>query len=131
MCTADLRDRPAVRAQLAGYQEAFRFWLRTERTDHGFRWLFEHRPGLEAQLRHLMKNESECCRFFEFELQSAGDELIWLIRGGSAPATLVDEFANLPHRLREHGSDEAGIVAIKAHAQSSGLLFAADEVARR
>jgi mercuric ion transport protein len=131
MCSADLSDRRSVQAQLAGYQLAFAVWRRTEPIEHGFRWVFERVPGLEDQLRDLMKNESECCRFFELELESAGDELIWTTRGNSASASVVEEFANLPLRLREHGADEAGIRAIKSHAQTAGLAFAADQPARR
>ena len=125
VCTADLTKKSDVQHGLEAYRGAFEHWLRTEHSPNGFRWVFSRAPGLEQRLLGLMKAEHGCCRFFEFELQSTDRELVWITRGSEASESVVEEFARLPARLKEHGTSEAGIGAVKRHAESAGLSFRA------
>lgn len=131
VCTADLSNKSGVQNGLEGYHQAFEHWLRTEQTTTGFRWVFSRAPGLEQKLLRLMQAEHECCRFFVFELQSTDRELIWVTRGTDASQSVVEEFARLPARLKEHGTSESGVGAVKRHAESAGLSFAADATASK
>jgi hypothetical protein len=125
VCTADLRDNPTVQGQLDGYRSAFEHLLRTERLDGGARWVFANRPGLDAELRDLAKKEHQCCSFFKFDVRAADDTLVWDTTAHPSAAKVLDEFARLPERLKQHSrGDETQ--PIKQAIGEAGLVFAAD-----
>lgn len=71
-------DGHGFRQRLEDFRAAFRRgYLGGERTATGVRWRFRAAPGLEDDLRSLAGRERECCRFFTFEIQTAGDEIWW------------------------------------------------------
>jgi hypothetical protein len=125
ICTADLRDKPAIEAQMNGYRAAFAELRRTERFTHGFRWVFEPRPGLEAALCRLAENEQRCCGFFKYEVWRSADSIVWQTTADERAASVLEEYSQLPLRL---GDIPAGgdLGPLKASAQAAGLVFAAD-----
>jgi hypothetical protein len=125
VCTADLRDKPAVQAQLDGYRAVFAELRGTERFAAGFRWVFAPRAGLESELRTLAEKEHRCCRFFKFDVRDTGESLVWEVRADERAAASLEEFAALPTWLAQNprGQD---VVALKQRASDAGLVFAAD-----
>ena len=125
VCTADLRDKPTVQDQLDGYRAAFDHLIRTEKFEGGVRWIFENRPGLDAELRNLAEKEHQCCSFFKFDLRTTGETIVWETTAHKEAATVLEEFGRLPERLNEHarGSEQE---PIKQAIGGAGLIFAAD-----
>jgi hypothetical protein len=125
VCTADLDDRPTVQGQLDGYRAAFRHLLRVERFSGGIRWVFADRAGLAEELRALAAKEHTCCKFFKFDLRRTNDSIVWETTADEQAAAMLEEFARLPDRLRQHpqGNDAD---AIKQSASAAGLVFAGD-----
>jgi hypothetical protein len=125
VCTADLRDKPTVQGQLDGYRAAFEHLLRVEKLEGRVRWVFANRPGLRDELRNLAEKEHQCCRFFKFDLRADADTIVWETTASPDAAQVLDEFARLPERLRQH---ERGREAqpIKEAIAGAGLIFAAD-----
>jgi hypothetical protein len=125
VCTADLRDKPTVQGQLDGYRSAFEHLLHTERFDGGARWVFANRPGLDTELRSLAEKEHQCCNFFKFDVRAAGDTLVWETTAHPSAAKVLDEFARLPERLKQHSPGDE-MQPIKLAIGEAGLIFAAD-----
>jgi hypothetical protein len=125
ICTADLRDKPTVQGQLDGYRAAFEHLLRVEKFEGGVRWFFPNRPGLGDELRNLAEKEHQCCRFFKFDLRANGDTIVWETTASPDAAQVLDEFARLPERLREHDRGHEA-QPIKEAIGGAGLIFAAD-----
>jgi len=125
-CTADLQDKPAVQEQMDRYRAAFGRLVGTDRFAGGFRWRFRAQPGLEAELKLLAEREADCCRFFQFDLLKVDDELHWETRANESAASVLDEFANLPDRLRQEPRSGHDVVSVKRSATAAGLVFAAD-----
>ena len=126
VCTGDLRDKPAVQAQVDGYRAAFRHLLATELFDGGFRWIFARSVELESELRSLAKNERACCAFFQFDLRATGDRIAWEVRGDQRARSVLEEFSRLPERLAAEPRRGHDAAALKEHADVAGLAFAAD-----
>jgi hypothetical protein len=127
VCTADLRDKPAVQEQMDRYRAAFVDLAGTDRFAGGFRWRFRSRPGLEAELKLLAEREADCCRFFQFDLLKQGDELHWETRTDERAASVLDEFSRLPERLSQEPRCGHDVAVLKRSAGAAGLVFAADE----
>jgi hypothetical protein len=125
VCTADLDDEPRVRAHLDGYRAAFVHLRGTERFEGGFRWIFATAPGLVERLETLAENEHRCCRFFEFEVRTSGNSVIWETRGDERSLAVVEEFANLPARLAQNAAGE-DVAVLKEGIGRAGLVFASD-----
>ena len=126
VCTADLRDKPAVQEQMDRYRAAFADLAGTDRFAGGFRWRFRSRPGLEAELKLLAEREADCCRFFQFDLLQQGDEVLWETRANERAAAVLDEFSRLPERLSQEPRRGHDVAALKRSASAAGLMFAAD-----
>ncbi|MFZ5889925.1 MAG: hypothetical protein ACOY0T_02565 [Myxococcota bacterium] len=126
VCTADLKDKVTMQAQLDGYRAAFSHLRRTERFSNAVRWVFTRHPGLDVELRRLAENEHQCCKFFKFDLRESDGEVIWEITAEAGASAVLEEFALLPERLRQHerGPD---VAAIKQTVGAAGLVFAADQ----
>ncbi|HKY34582.1 MAG TPA: hypothetical protein VJN18_01475 [Polyangiaceae bacterium] len=125
VCTADLRDKPTIEAQMNGYRAAFAHLRRTERFTRGFRWVFESQPGLEDDLRRLAENEHQCCRFFKFEVSHTGDAIVWQITADERAASVLEEFSQLPARLSRIAPGQ-DLGPVKQAVTAAGLVFAAD-----
>lgn len=125
VCAADVQDKPTVRGQLDGYRAAFKRLLRVEKFEGGVRWVFANRPGLGAELRSLAEKEHQCCSFFKFDLQDAGETIVWETTAGKEAARVLDEFARLPERLNQHARGSE-VAPIKQAIGDAGLIFAAD-----
>lgn len=71
--------------------------VRLDRTDHGVLLHFPDRPDLDADLRHFAVVEKQCCEFWGFEVERAGDEvtLRW-----EAPPAAGDVVARLVSYLQ-------------------------------
>ncbi|HEX2877889.1 MAG TPA: hypothetical protein VHP33_41855 [Polyangiaceae bacterium] len=112
-----------------GYRAAFAQLLRTERGVGGFRWVFEPRAELDAELRRLAENEHQCCGFFKFEVWAADDEIVWQTTADARAASVLEEFSQLPARLSKiaRGQD---LAPIKQSVSAAGLVFAADAAPR-
>jgi hypothetical protein len=123
VCTADLGDPSAVQAQVDGYRAAFEHLLTTRRTENGFVWVFEYRPDLVARLRTLAENEHRCCRFFEFDLRTTDDHILWEVRGDPRATSVVDEFARMPERLAREPRRGHDLAELKRRTASAGLVF--------
>jgi hypothetical protein len=127
VCTADLRDTPTVQGQLDGYRAAFQHLLRTERLENRVRWVFKDQPGLDADLRSLAEKEHQCCSFFKFDLRTPGETIVWETTARKEAATVLQEFARLPERLRQHAKGHEQR-PIKQAMGEAGLSFAADSL---
>ncbi len=130
VCTADLRDKPTIEAQMNGYRAAFAHLGRTERFNGGFRWVFEPKPGLEGDLKRLAENEHQCCRFFKFDVRRTHDSIVWQITANERAALVLEEFSRLPSRLSgiAPGQD---LAPIKQGVTAAGLAFAADNAPKQ
>jgi hypothetical protein len=129
-CTADLREKTAIQAHMDDYRSAFTHLIAKERIPGGFRWTFAAEPGLREQLRTLAERENVCCRFFSFDITSRDGQLVWETRADDRAAPLVDEYFNLPERLREeprHGHD---LEHVKREFNRAGLTFTSDAKAK-
>lgn len=130
VCTADLRDKPTVQGQLDGYRVAFEHLVRCESFAGGVRWVFEKRAGLLADLRTLAEKEHQCCKFFQFDLRETSDGIVWETTARPEAAAVVQEFGQLPERLREQPQGNE-TEAIKQRVTRVGLVFAADAAAAK
>lgn len=125
-CTADLKDKPAVQEQMDRYRAAFVQLVGTDRFAGGFRWRFRAQPGLDVELKLLAEREADCCRFLQFDLLKVGEELHWETRANESAASVLDEFAKLPDRLRQEPRRGHDVASLKRSASAAGLIFIAD-----
>ncbi|HEU5075355.1 MAG TPA: hypothetical protein VFU02_14290 [Polyangiaceae bacterium] len=130
VCTADLRHERKVQQGIDNYRAAFASLTTTERFSGGFRWRFRREPGLEARLVSLMSSEHDCCRFFQFELTTTADEIVWETRARAHADPVLEEFSRLPERLAAEQRSGHDVAALKSAVSAAGLRFAADEVVR-
>jgi hypothetical protein len=75
-CTLPTAERPL---RVAEFSDLFTFVVRAERQEPQ-RLDLVLRRIVEAPARDLARRESECCSFFTFEFESAGDDLVMRIR---------------------------------------------------
>lgn len=104
------------------FRAAFARLERTEPFDAGFRWHFRAEPGLEDRLRELARRERECCRFFEFRVENAGDAIVWEARADAGARPVLDQLMRLPETLR----GETDVTALNWAMAAGGLAFASD-----
>jgi hypothetical protein len=71
-CTLPTAERPL---RVAEFNDLFTFVVRAERQEPQ-RLDLVLRRIVEAPARDLARRESECCSFFTFEFESAGDDLV-------------------------------------------------------
>ncbi|HZN81513.1 MAG TPA: hypothetical protein VFC01_17775 [Mycobacterium sp.] len=71
-CTLPTAERPL---RVAEFNDLFTFVVRAQRQDPQRLDLILRRI-VEAPARDLARRESECCSFFTFEFESAGDDLV-------------------------------------------------------
>jgi hypothetical protein len=71
-CTLPTAERPL---RVAEFNDLFTFVVRAERQNPQ-RLDLVLRRIVEAPARDLARRESECCSFFTFEFESAGDDLV-------------------------------------------------------
>lgn len=129
VCTADLGNKPLIQQGVDSYRTAFSQLIATDRFAGGFRWRFRREPGLEARLQQLITAEHDCCRFFQFQLTTEGNEIVWETRARAHAASVMEEFSRMPERLRAEPRTVHDVATLKAKADTAGLRFAADESA--
>jgi hypothetical protein len=71
-CTLPTAERPL---RVAEFNDLFTFVVRAERQEPQ-RLDLVLRRIVEAPARDLARRESQCCSFFTFEFESAGDDLV-------------------------------------------------------
>jgi len=125
-CTASLGDQSAIQAHIDAYRAAFTHQVGGERFPGGFRWRFRAAPGVAEALKAIAQREHGCCRFLSFDLRLERDRLIWETRGDERAATFLEEFFQLPERLRAEPRAGHDLRALKRRAEEAGLVFTAD-----
>jgi hypothetical protein len=86
-------DTPAER--IAEYGRLFeRALLRRERRPDSV--VFHFSPDARADVESLARREAACCSFLDYRVESAGEEVVWIIAGDAA--SVLDEFQALPDR---------------------------------
>lgn len=119
LCTLAGQDQAARATE---FLEVFAHLTRTEPLPDGFRWWFRVGPGLEARVRDLAHREHECCRFFEFRIDAAGDAIVWEARTQERARPILEELMRLPETLRATSDVES----MKRALNAAGLSFASD-----
>lgn len=88
--SCDLDEQGAARRTIE-FADVVRRGLRDrERTQDRVRLTFEREPGLEEDLRGLIRRESECCAFFSFDIDAAGDVITVEVTAPSEKEAYVD-----------------------------------------
>jgi hypothetical protein len=126
-CTVDLKNTELVQAGLDAYRAAFTHLAATERFPGGFRWKFHVAPGLDLALKTLAEGEHACCRFLTFNIFSDGLHLVWEVRAHDHAASFLDEYAELPQRLRAEPRPGHDMMAVKDRATRAGLVFTSED----
>src|SRR5688572_27058784 len=96
VCTANLKDANAIQGGIDAYRAAFTRLVSTDRFPGGCRWVFRAEPGLETELKAIAEQEHECCRFFQFEIQTEGEHVVWVTRADERATAVLDEFYRMP-----------------------------------
>ena len=66
-----------------------------EQTSEGLRLHFSAGPGVEDELKQLIKAESECCPFLEFQLKPRQDELVLQVDGPEQAQPVIHDLFGL------------------------------------
>ena len=82
---SELADRGNEFAAILG-----RGLLAREETLDGIRLRFRRSPGLQEDLAELTSREKECCPFFDFRIQVAGEELVLEVGAPPEARPMVD-----------------------------------------
>ena len=126
VCRPEGTDAAAVQRQLDRYRSVFAELQRTERFAGGFRWYFRRRDGLEAELSELARREHACCRFLELSVTRSASEVVWEARAGAGAASVLEEFSQLPERLRAEPRPGHDVASVKRAITAAGLAFSSD-----
>jgi hypothetical protein len=105
-------DTPDER--LAEYGRLFeRALLRRERRENALVYAFRADPGARAAVEDLARREAACCPFFDYRIETVGDEVIWTttntITGDQRASVdaMLDTFYDLPDHA---GVEMAGLL---------------------
>ncbi|BBZ16187.1 hypothetical protein [Mycolicibacterium gadium] len=85
-CTLPTSERPL---RLAEFGELFTWVLRSERV-HDTRLDLVLPADVESAARDVARRESECCSFFTFEFDGAGDDVVMRIEVPVAHTDVLD-----------------------------------------
>jgi hypothetical protein len=115
----DMTDAPDTGPErMAEYQRLFAETLvGRERTGTGIRFRLRADQGIEDWVRDLAAREKACCRFFDFNISTVGDEVRWdvsVIDDDIARAVL-DEYYALPDNL------SSGVEGLENRLRQRGL----------
>ena len=119
VCTLTGRDQAARAAE---FREAFAHLLATEPIRRRLSMAVSSHAGLEPSLSSLARREHECCRFFQFRVDTEGDVIVWEARTDARARSILDELMRLPETLK--GSAE--VTSMKQAMNAAGLAFASD-----
>jgi hypothetical protein len=61
------------------------------------RLTFASSPGVEEELRELVRLEGECCAFLDMAVAPGGDEVVLTISGPPDAAPIVEGFLEVPN----------------------------------
>jgi len=95
-----------------------------ERTAAGIRFRFRADEGVEAWVRDLAAREKACCAFFDFDVATVGDEVIWdgRVVDDDTAREILAEFYHLPETAG------LGVDALLGRYTERGLTFVTDGV---
>jgi hypothetical protein len=85
-CTLPTAERPL---RIAEFDDLFTVVIRAERPEPQ-RLDLALPPTVEAAARDLARRESECCAFFTFEFESAGDDIVMHIAVPASQIAVLD-----------------------------------------
>ncbi len=93
-----------------------------ERTADGIRFRFRAEDGIEAWVRDLAAREKACCPFFDFEVRTAGEEVLWdaTVVDDDIARAILDEFYALPDTVAD------GVEGLENRLTERGLRIVAD-----
>jgi MerR family transcriptional regulator, copper efflux regulator len=67
--------------------------ISVERTEHGARQRYQGGAAIEAELRHLVELEAECCPFLDLRIERVGAAIELEVSGPPEAADIVAGFA--------------------------------------
>ena len=90
-----------------------------ERTAYGIRFRLRADDGIEAWVRDLAAREKACCSFFDFDIRTRGDEVLWdaTVVDDDIARDILDEFYALPDTAAD------GLEAVESRLTDRGLRF--------
>jgi hypothetical protein len=93
-----------------------------ERSPAGVTMRLRRDEGVEVWVRDLAAREKACCPFFDFEVTTAGDEVIWHATVIDDPLAreILDEWALLPKTA------SSGVAALEDRFVAKGLTIKYD-----
>lgn len=117
-------DTPAERLDEYGRLFAAHLVGRERTPDAAVRFRFRADDGVEAWVRDLAAREKACCGFFDFDVATVGDEVVWdgRVVDDDTAREILDEFYQLPETAG------LGPDTLMARYAQRGLTFVTDEV---
>ena len=96
--------------------------LGRERTAEGIRFRFRAGDGIEAWVRDLAAREKACCPFFDFSVNTDGDEVHWdaTVIDDDIARDILDEFYTLPDTVAD------GVEGLESRLGERGLHIEAN-----
>jgi hypothetical protein len=115
----DLSAAPdSLAERLAEYRRLFEHaLLGRESTPTATTFRFAARPGVAEWVRDLATREAGCCGFLSYEIEEAGDEIVWTTSGGLG----VSEMAALDDLLDASAAFAGGSEQLAAMLEERGL----------
>ena len=112
-------DTPQERLDEYGRLFAAHLKGRERTPEGGIRFRFHAGDGVDAWVRDLAAREKACCAFFDFDVATVGDEVIWdgRVVDDDTARDLLDEFYALPETAG------LGVDALKGRYTERGLTF--------
>jgi hypothetical protein len=88
-CSLSAEDRAGRNGEFAAILG--RGLLAREDTPIGIRLRFRRSPGLEQDLTDLTRREKECCPFFDFRIETSGDQVLLEVGAPPDARPIVDQ----------------------------------------
>jgi hypothetical protein len=97
-CTLSPTDAPA---RLAKFTAVFGALVNARRTSDEITFELRKDVGVREAVDELVRLESVCCSFLQFDVIERDDRVIWTVRGPAGAAATLDLFGDLPRLVRE------------------------------
>jgi len=93
--------------------------LGRSRSDAGVTMRLRADAGIAAWVRDLSVREKACCAFFDFDVTTVDDEVVWRVTVVDDPVAreILDEFYSLPETAA------AGVAALEERVEAKGLTI--------
>ncbi len=115
----DMTSAPDTAAErMMEYRRLFtRALVGRERTAEGIRLRFRAGDGIEAWVRDLAAREKACCPFFNYHVDTKGEEVHWnaSVIDDAVARAVLDEFYTLPDTVAD------GVEALEDRFRARGL----------